>query len=315
MARPYRLQAEGCFYHITSRGDDRKPIFKSERDYQKFLEYIAIAKDKFKFFVYAYCLMTNHYHLFIETTQANLSRIMQYLNTAYTIYYNIKRKRSGHLFQGRYKSILVEQDVYFTELTRYIHLNPVRAKIVDDLKRYRWSSYNAYLHNKSNGCVDIDRVRQYLGVKLSQYSKFVHEAGKGCADPLKNVYAGFLLGGVKFIKDKLNQLQKDVETKDFAYKRAVKNLIDPNDIIKAVAVFFKIDQEKMLTSVSRPMTAKKAAIYFLRRKTGLTNAQIGEIFNMTSAAASMAAVGFAKEISGNRELQAAADKINCSFRV
>jgi REP element-mobilizing transposase RayT len=140
MARPYRLQAENCLYHITSRGDDRKKIFLSETDFEKFLEYIKVAKDKFKFYLYAYCLMNNHYHLLIETTQSNLSRIMQYINTSYTIYYNGKRKRSGHLFQGRFKSIIVEADSYFTELTRYIHLNPVRAKIVDSPGIYRFSS-------------------------------------------------------------------------------------------------------------------------------------------------------------------------------
>ena len=107
MARAVRLQAEDCFYHITSRGDDRKPIFRSERDYQKFLEYLALGREKYKYYVHVYCLMTNHYHLLIETTLPNLSRIMQYLNTSYTVYYNVKRKKSGHLFQGRYKSIIV----------------------------------------------------------------------------------------------------------------------------------------------------------------------------------------------------------------
>ena len=109
-------------YHITSRGDDRKKIFINETDHQKFLAYLQIAQEKFKFYMYAYCLMGNHYHLLFETTQANLSRIMQSLNTAYTVYYNVKRKRSGHLFQGRYKSILVDKDNYLLELTRYIHL-------------------------------------------------------------------------------------------------------------------------------------------------------------------------------------------------
>lgn len=158
MARPYRLQIEDGFYHVTSRGDDRKPVFKSEYDYRKFLEYLITAKEKFKFYVHAYCLMTNHYHLFLETTQANLSKIMQYINTAYTIYYNIKRKRVGHLFQGRYKSILVQADAYYSELTRYIHLNPVRAKIIDNPQKYLWSSYNSYIKDKpTDNCTDISR--------------------------------------------------------------------------------------------------------------------------------------------------------------
>src|SRR4030042_1271433 len=108
MARPYRLQGEGLFYHITSRGDDRKKIFLSDYDFNKFLGYLKSAQDKYRFYLYAYCLMGSHYHLLIETTQPNLSRIMQYINSSYTIYYNKKRNKCGHLFQGRYKSILVE---------------------------------------------------------------------------------------------------------------------------------------------------------------------------------------------------------------
>ncbi len=314
MARPYRLQAEGCFYHITSRGDDRKKIFLDEADYRKFLGYLKTAKGKFNFYLYAYCLMGNHYHLFIEIAQANLSRIMQSLNTAYTVYYNIKRKRCGHLFQGRFKSIIVEADSYFAELTRYIHLNPVRAKIATNPAEYGWSSYNAYIHGKEDGFVDTGRAKQLLAMDLKQYRKFVEDA-KDYSDPFKNVYAGFILGGVKFIKDKLHQLKDEVESKDFAHKRAVRSLIDPDDILKTVAVFFKIDKEKMRTSIRRPMTAKKAAIYLLRKKTGLTNTQIGAMFNMTSAAASMAAANFAKEINGDKKLKVAMDKVDCSFRV
>ena len=108
MARPYRLQSEDCFYHITSRGDDRKKIFISEYDFTKFLEYLSVAKTKFKFYVYGYCLMSNHYHLLLETTQPNISKIMHYINGSYTTYYNIKRRRSGHVFQGRFKSIVVD---------------------------------------------------------------------------------------------------------------------------------------------------------------------------------------------------------------
>jgi REP element-mobilizing transposase RayT len=110
MARPYRLQGEGYLYHITSRGDGRKKIYYNDRDYEKFLEYIKKAKEKYKFNLYAYVLMSNHFHLLIETTQANLSQILHYIKSSYTTYYNIKRRQSGHLFQGRYKSIVVDRD-------------------------------------------------------------------------------------------------------------------------------------------------------------------------------------------------------------
>lgn len=315
MARPYRLQAENCLYHITSRGDDRKKIFISERDNEKFLEYLKLAKDKFKFHLYAYCLMSNHYHLFLEITQANLSRIMQYLNTSYTIYYNLKRNRSGHLFQGRYKSILVEADSYFGELTRYIHLNPVRAKIVDSPEKYRWSSYNAYITNKPDSFIDRERIKVLLTIDISKYRQFVLEGIEKPQYPLKNVYAGFILGGVKFVKDKLNQLQVEVESKDFAYKRAVKNIIRPQEIINVVAGCFKLDSEQMCKSNKRPMTAKKAALYLLRRKTGLTNAQIGELFNMKLAAVSKAALSFGREMAEDKVLNKVVSQITSKIEV
>ncbi|HEO63999.1 MAG TPA: transposase [Candidatus Omnitrophica bacterium] len=265
MARPYRIQVENGFYHITSRGDDRKPIYKSERDYEKFLEYLVAIKDKYKFYVHAYCLMANHYHLFIETTQANLSRIMQYLNTSYAVYYNHKRKKSGHLFQGRYKSILVEQDAYYSELTRYIHLNPVKAKIVKNPADYSWSSYKAYIKYKRDSIVDIEQVKQRLTMKLSNYRRFVENNTQDYPDPLKKVYAASMLGSIKFIKENLNQLQTEVESKDFAYKRALENVIEPDTIIKAVAKYYKKEPEALFKAKKKPLLAKKVAVYLLKK--------------------------------------------------
>ena len=138
MARPYRLQIENGLYHITSRGNERRQIYLDDSDYKKFLEYVGKAKEKYKVYLYAYVLMSNHYHLLIETTQENLSHLMHYLNGSYTSYFNWKHKRHGHLFQGRYKSILVDKETYFMELTRYIHLNPVKAKMVEDPLKYPW---------------------------------------------------------------------------------------------------------------------------------------------------------------------------------
>lgn len=315
MARPYRLQAENCFYHITSRGNDRKKIFSSEADYRKLLGYLQKAKERFKFYLYAYCLMGNHYHLLLEITVANLSRIMQYLNTAYTAYYHTKRKRSGHLFQGRFKSILVEADSYFAELTRYIHLNPVRAKMTDSPERYPWSSYKTYLNNAPDALIDKARARGLLAMDSSAYRQFIQSGIKSSQDPFKNVYAGFLLGRAAFIKDKLKHLRLESASKDFSYKRAVKNILEPQEVITAVAEYFKLSTEQIHKSRSRPMTAKKTAIYLLRRKTGLTNAQIGALFDMKSAAVSKAALSFESEIKNDKSLTQAVGRISSKFEV
>jgi REP element-mobilizing transposase RayT len=147
MARALRIEFPGAFYHITSRGNEKKDIFRSRKDRERFLFYIESVAERYDAVVHTYCLMTNHYHLLLETPRGNLSEIMQYVNGAYTTYFNVKRKRSGHLFQGRFKSIVVDADEYAMELSRYIHLNPVRAGIVGKPEDHEWSSYRAYIGN------------------------------------------------------------------------------------------------------------------------------------------------------------------------
>ncbi|MFH2138204.1 MAG: transposase [Candidatus Omnitrophota bacterium] len=284
MARPLRLQGEGILYHITSRGDDRKKIFVGESDFNKFLEYLKISQDKYKFHLYAYCLMGNHYHLLLETSQPNLSKIMQYINTAYTIYYNKKRNKCGHLFQGRYKSILVEAEVYFKELTRYIHLNPVRAKIVTKPDEYRWSSYNEYVKGKSE-IIDIDKLKILLDMNIKQYPGFVLLGINKPIDYLKNTYAGFILGGKEFIQEQLGDINLLAEGKEFAHKKTI-CCVDYEAIIAATAKVYHVEPDLLLKAVKKPLLAKKTAVYLLKRYSGLTNQVIGSMFGISYSAVS-----------------------------
>jgi len=295
MSRPYRLQAENCIYHITSRGDDRKKIFISEIDYQKFLEYIQLAKEKFKFYFYAYCLMGIHYHLLLETTQANISRIMQYINTSYTVYYNIKRNRCGHLFQGRFKSILVEADSYLLELTRYIHLNPVRAKMVDNPEEYRWSSYREYIKPSKESIIDKIQRDCYFKLSSEKYKQFVLDGLNNPSNPFSMVYAGFILGREKFIKDTLGILKVQVEGEDVAHKKLIQSVM-PEDVIKEVALFYKKEPDVLRKAKNKPLLAKKVAVYLMKKLTSLTNIEIGNEFGISYTAVSKAA----KDIEGLR---------------
>ncbi|MFH2138207.1 MAG: transposase [Candidatus Omnitrophota bacterium] len=316
MARPYRLQGEGILYHITSRGDDRKKIFLSEFDFERFLEYLIRAKEKFKFYLYAYCLMDNHYHLLLETTQPNLSRIMQNINSSYTLYYNKKRGKCGHVFQGRYKSIIVEADEYFKELSRYIHLNPVKARIVNNPGEYKWSSYRAYLNKaKDSEIVDIAQAKRLLGMEMKQYSSFVNAGIGAKRNVMEKVYAGFLLGGKEFIKEQLAEIANQASEKDFAYKREVFLQTEPTDIINLVAKHFKQEPEEIKISKKRPMTAKKMAIYLMRRKTNLTNNQIGKIFNMKFSAVSKAVVDFTRQIDSDKRLKMVVEMVTSKVEV
>ena len=314
MARPYRLQSEDCFYHITSRGDDRKKIFVSERDYGKFLEYISLAKAKYKFYVYAYCLMTNHYHLLLETTQANISKIMHYVNGSYTSYYNTKRKRSGHVFQGRFKSLVVDKDSYFQELSRYIHLNPVKAKIAEKPEAYRWSSYRGYF-GKKDPVLDHDRIKQYLGMGKSQYRQFVFQGIDKPTDPFKNVYAGFLLGSVQFIKEKLKSLGDRIEGDEVAYRQVINRKAGKDVIIKAVMSKYNKTFEEIKTGKTRPMKEKQVAIYLLRKHTGLTNKEIGNEFEMKFSAVSKTALRMERLIDRNEGLKQETEEVMSKVEV
>ena len=148
MARPLRIEFPGAIYHVTSRGNERKAVYKSQRDREKFISYLESATERYEAVIHVYCLMDNHYHLLIETPAGNLSQIMHHVNRVYTTYFNTKRSRAGHLFQGRYKAILIDADEYAKELSRYIHLNPVRAGIAETPTEYKWSSCQYYTVKK-----------------------------------------------------------------------------------------------------------------------------------------------------------------------
>ncbi len=143
MARPLRLEFAGGLYHVTSRGDRRENIYFDEADRKAWLTLLGQVCDRFNWVCHAWCQMSNHYHLVLETPEANLSQGMRQLNGVYTQHVNRKYDRVGHVFQGRYKAILVEKDAYLLELSRYVVLNPVRAGMVSDAAQWPWSSYAA----------------------------------------------------------------------------------------------------------------------------------------------------------------------------
>jgi putative transposase len=169
MARPLRLEYPGALYHVTARGNERKSIFRSDADRKAFLSILSQAVDRYRLVVHAYVLMQTHYHLLLETQEANLSLAMRHLNGVYTSYFNRTYRRAGHLFQGRFKAILVEKECYLLELSRYIHLNPVRMKKRVGLARYGWSSYRDYVgERRAPGWLHCEDVLEYFGRSRAQ---------------------------------------------------------------------------------------------------------------------------------------------------
>jgi REP element-mobilizing transposase RayT len=165
MSRPIRLEFPDALYHITSRGDRREDIYDDDADREAFLKIFSKVIEQNNWYCYSYCLMSNHYHLLVQTPDANLSKGMHQLNGIYTQYYNRRHGLTGHLFQGRYKSILVDQDAYLLELSRYIVLNPVKAGMVKSVEKWVWSSYRAM--------VGMTSSPEWLSSEflLSQFSK------------------------------------------------------------------------------------------------------------------------------------------------
>jgi len=141
MARPLRLEFPGAIYHITSRGDRQEAIYEDDIDRQQWLDILSRVCERYNWRVHAYCLMDNHYHIVLETADGNLSKGMRQLNGIYTQYFNRQHNRVGHVYQGRYKAILVEKDSYLLELSRYVVLNPVRAGMTKTVEEWLWSSY------------------------------------------------------------------------------------------------------------------------------------------------------------------------------
>jgi REP element-mobilizing transposase RayT len=149
MARPWRIQFPDAIYHVTARGNRRADIFQDDLDRRDFLQLLGQASERYGLHFFAFCLMSNHYHLFLRTPQANLSQAMHWLNVTYTVRFNRRQRTEGHLFQGRFKAILITDESHWQHLSFYLHLNPVRAGLVRDPADYVWSSFREYTRRQS----------------------------------------------------------------------------------------------------------------------------------------------------------------------
>jgi putative transposase len=211
MSRPLRLEFAGALYHVTSRGNERKTIYHQEDDFDLFLKILSDVCEQFNWVIHAYCLMTNHYHLLVETPDANLSKGMRQLNGVFTQSINRKHHRVGHLFQGRYKAILVDKDAYLLELCRYIILNPVRARMVDSPSEWLWSSWHNMVGSKTSPpWLATDALLQLFSFNRKQaireYVQFVEEGRN--ATIWDNLQHQVFLGDDNFV-EKYQPLQNE----------------------------------------------------------------------------------------------------------
>jgi len=212
MARPLRIEYHGALYHVTSRGDGRDDIYLDDEDKERFLEVLADVCERFNWVLHAYCLMTNHYHLLIETPDANLSLGMRQLNGVYTQRFNREHDRVGHVFQGRYKAILVQKESYLLALARYIVLNPVRARMVRAPKDWLWSSYRATAGFIAKPkWLEVDWVLSAFGrnkgAAQELYREYVSQ-GRNQPAPWDNLVNQIYLGSEAFVAQAQDMLEQ-----------------------------------------------------------------------------------------------------------
>lgn len=218
MARPLRLEFPGAIYHVTARGNAQNAIFLDDEDRSLLLTCLAEAVTRFHWQCHAYCLMDNHYHLLIETPEGNLSQGMRQLNGVYTQRFNRLHLRVGHVFQGRYKAILVERDSYLLELCRYVVLNPIRAKMVKQIARYPWSSYPATmgLVNRPKW-LNTDWLLSQFGKQRAaaqrHYAEFVAQGGK-LPSPWSALRGQVMLGSDAFVEQMRPMLDEKAGMKE-----------------------------------------------------------------------------------------------------
>lgn len=286
MVRPLRVQFPGAVYHIISKGIEGKDILCNDTEKQYFLKLLLDAKRFYKIKIYLYCFLSNHYHVSIETLLGNVSQVIHWINSTYTSWYNRLYERKGHLFQGRFKSILVDRDEYLLELSKYVHLNPVKAGIVKYPEDYKWSSYRAYIGLESSTFLDTNFILDLFGHHLDSarmsYKKFV-EAGIGVdEDLMKKLSKGFILGGEKFVKTIIEKASAFKEEREIPQLKELRKTMEIDDFLSRI--------EKEGISINNKGTwgnvDRDIIIYLCKRFTLSSNREIGIRFGLTDATVS-----------------------------
>jgi REP element-mobilizing transposase RayT len=282
MARPLRIQFAGALYHVISRGNERKPIVRDRADREKRLDWLRRTVETYGWRLYAFVLMTNHEHLFLQTPEASLAAGMQYLNGSYTGYFNRRHGRSGHLFQGRYRGHLIEEEGHYLEVSRYIHLNPVRARAVDAPEKWPWGSYRGYRWaRRALPWVTYGRVLAEFGRSEADarraYTRFV-QAGldEPKKSPFANAVGGLLLGSAEFVARIQERLKSRPVDKALPELEKLRERPSLRRIATAVAGHFDRDVASWSAGTRSDDASRAVAAYLARRRFGYRAAEVAD---------------------------------------
>lgn len=288
-----RIEVEGGLYHIITRGVDRQDIFHDANDYARLMKLLAAVKERLPFYLYAYCLMTNHIHLLIERRTDDIGRLMQRLLTGYAQYYNRKYRRVGHVLQGRHKAILCESDQYRSELVRYIHLNPVRAKMVRRPEDYAYSSQQAYIGLEPAGIIDVDPVLRHFSPKRKvareRFAQHVNAGLKlGSQESFYATECG-ILGSEEFVDTMIHRIgEHDVYAAAMRRRDAMASKhCDMPALLSAVQNEFDLAKEDLCGpgKASNIIEAKEVLV-ICGRRLGASLAEISDLMKVDPSTAS-----------------------------
>jgi len=288
MARPLRIEFEGAWYHVMNRGINHNSVFNTESDRHLFLNILEETVKNYCIEIHSFCLMDNHYHLLIHTPHGNLSKAMRHINGVYTQKYNHLTNRDGPLFRGRYKSILIEDDIYLLQVSRYIHLNPVSAKICETPDQFQWSSYNYYINRNH----ELNWVKKIFILDMAHgIDNYIEYISIGIDNEIKNFYektaTSSILGKQHFKNEQLQKIKENTEILPDINR--TRKLPDINSIIQITATYFSISISELMKSRSGSKNFPQLVAIYLSRRLGLYSYQkIGVHFNKSLYAVNMA---------------------------
>ena len=334
MARPLRVDIEDGWYHVTARGDHRQEIFGDDRDHGHFVELLEEMRERFRVGVMAYVCMGNHYHVMVRTPEANLSRAIQWLNISYSVWFNKRHEETGHVFQGRFKSIAVEGEAWGLDLSQYVHLNPVRIKALgqgkrqraadragvsrpptaEDVKRrlaklrgHRWGSYRAYAgYCGKPAWLDMEELVARAGGQAKYREAVEARIRQGETEtPWAQVKLGIALGTVEFAKMVRTRLKSGREMPE---KRGLRKQVGFEDVVAAVE---RLTGEQWPVFCERHGDKRRDLVLWVaRRCTGLTLAELGrKAGGMDYAAVTMAVRRFPLACKRDKALARLSEKV------
>lgn len=292
MSRAWRIQYDGALYHVLSRGNEGRAIFQDDTDRLKCLDTVGEMSDRFDIDIFSYVLMQNHYHLLLRTNRANLSKAMQWFGATYTTRFNVRHHRYGHLFQGRYKSILVQNDAYLLQLSCYIHCNPLRARIVEQLEEYPWSSYPCYaLKASAPEWLSTSLIlSQFRAVdKYKAYRRKVQRYSGEQREVSDDFHLGIIFGSKAFAKKICRSYLPEKPDDELPQQKQAAGSLDMSKLLKKAAIIldFDFDHIRQCSRTPSPEKNNRDIMVYLLWKTGLfTNKKIGEAIGLTYSAVS-----------------------------